>query len=451
MPKFLLRIVTLLLVPCLIADPGLATTYSLREHFPTIQIQLQTHFQEQALALVSSSDRQNLQWWPSLRPVRHLFVAMILTAAAGQMIGQPKVQNPTAQGQPPISVATSRVGATSPQAAQAEKSRLPSYFATLKDLSTGDWIHAGRPYYGTNEFHHERFFQAIRGKSGAMLGVSFQQNFNFALHGQASVYVILDINPVVTEVLVPYIGRLMEMSETRQEFMSQLIGVELSNSQVEQLMQPNLSAWRWYRLMDELIDRQTVGHGDAAQRMFEAEILPHLSITPEQRRIAIQYLRDLVTVPPPDPFRDTGAGLIVFLRDQVREDDDELRPNALATWLSNEENYQSIRALWLKGGIVGVTGDIRDFRGASRIGKWLRERGETVSAIYISNLRAREVIGTGDGLDRMYRALDQLPLRSDALLLDAADLYAHVIPYSIARKSRNNQIDPIYLALVCFW
>ena len=49
-------------------------------------------------------------------------------------------------------------------------------FATLRILSTGSWNDAANATVGTNEYGHENFYKALKGRRGAIIGVSFQQN-----------------------------------------------------------------------------------------------------------------------------------------------------------------------------------------------------------------------------------------------------------------------------------
>jgi hypothetical protein len=59
---------------------------------------------------------------------------------------------------------------------------------------------------------------------------------------------------------------------------------------------------------------------------------------------------------------------------------------AQAGWLSAESNFQIIRSMHLRNLIVPVTGDLAGGHSLREIGRYARERGLALSALYVSNV-----------------------------------------------------------------
>ncbi len=433
MPKYVLKIVAALLAGCLVADPALAGGNQLTalENLPVTS----TSFASEALVGA---------------PVH--FISYLLTSGkvrvAASLLGAALSTSFTpSAAQPP---ASARWVLEAPA-----QSQLQDYFSKLRALSVGTWKNA-RPdvYLQTNESLHHEFFEALQGRGGVMMGVSLQQNLDFIVHGHPSYYVLLDINPVVTEVMIPALGRLMERYPTRRQFLSHLAGMELTDAEIAGLVEPKrkhpqgkfASQNQWHEYVSHVAARQPDGHADEILWIFDHDILPFLSLSPEQVNISHTALEWLSS------FGVTG--LNDFLNHHVRQswhmDVDE--KDDIATWLNSEENYQTIRSFWLQGRLLGVSGDIRG-SSLERVGNHFRALGEKFSMVYVSNIpdylfRMMSEDGRQLVLDNFLTLLGQLPLREDALYLYADEkLYGHVLPFPAEKRSSGLAQESPALAL----
>ncbi len=352
------------------------------------------------------------------------------------------------------------------QASSAKQTPLTHYFNTLYNefgTSATYWNMAATPYIITNEDNEAYFSQAIKNKGGAMIGVSFDQNFSFAVHGDASAYIIVDINPMVTEVFVPFFGRLLELAPTRREFLSLLTGIDLSNDDVIALLEPKISqknAPQQFPTIAHILDGEsredylTLEHQERRLSIFKKifsekgfnhcailyelvkrDIFPKLQVNDSQKKITTLFFDTL--------YGRYGAGLRDFIYYHAIAG---LSSRRGKTWLSTEFNYLHIRKLWMQGKIMGMTSDIKS-PSVARLSHWLLRFGDKVSAIYISNVE-EYISEEGDThLIETYNVIDKLPLREDALMLSAISLsplgaldnklIPHVNPYTQMRWIQN--------------
>jgi len=87
-------------------------------------------------------------------------------------------------------------------------------------------------------------------------------------------------------------------------------------------------------------------------------------------------------------------------------------------FLASEEDFQFIKSLQARSLVIPVVGDVAGPKALSAIGRFLSERGASVSAFYASNV---EFYLFGDGLfDRFVANLRRLPRREGAQLIRSA-------------------------------
>ena len=99
------------------------------------------------------------------------------------------------------------------------------------------WQHFGPPYFSTNEKLLNRFYSRFEGAGGVTVGVSFQQNFSLLVHAKPQLCVIFDYNPGVTEILVPFMGQILSESSTRRDFLSTLLGADITDDETRQMLE----------------------------------------------------------------------------------------------------------------------------------------------------------------------------------------------------------------------
>jgi hypothetical protein len=91
------------------------------------------------------------------------------------------------------------------------------------------------------------------------------------------------------------------------------------------------------------------------------------------------------------------------------------RDGRRANWLITEDSYRVIRSMQLDNRIVPVVGDLAGPHALREIGTVLRERGDSLSAFYASNVEFY-LMGSGS-FDRFASNLGTLPMHTNALLI----------------------------------
>ncbi|HLH00882.1 MAG TPA: hypothetical protein VKX49_31540 [Bryobacteraceae bacterium] len=297
------------------------------------------------------------------------------------------------------------------------------------------------PYFTDNERGAEKFFNRFQRIGGVMIGAGFQQNFTYLVHGRPELYVFFDINPDVTEILVPFFGELMARARMRRDFLAALTGVPFSEHDVRRLLEPRPSPE----------NKETLGAYLAGvvagflsrrpeqerRRSFERQLGPIIArkVLSATRRAQLSTWFDLLE-------EDMLAGGKFFeqsARASWIAGADDARRDQLAGWLSTEENYQLVRRAWTDGRIVGITGDING-PSVGKLAQWLRKTGEAgpprqVTFFYLSNIGA-SIMGheKPQYFAQMYRHLAQLPISGRAVTLIAqGDNVAYLRTYAQAR------------------
>jgi len=102
-------------------------------------------------------------------------------------------------------------------------------------------------------------------------------------------------------------------------------------------------------------------------------------------------------------------------------------PNgARSHFLASVEDYQFVRDLALGGRLVPVVGDFAGAHALPAVGDFLRERGQTVSAFYVSNVEFY-LLRSG-GFNQYVENVRSLPLRDDSLFIRVYFDYGHPHP-----------------------
>jgi hypothetical protein len=91
------------------------------------------------------------------------------------------------------------------------------------------------------------------------------------------------------------------------------------------------------------------------------------------------------------------------------------RAGRVGSYLAMESDYQFIRAMQKRDAIVPVTGNLSGEHALLAIGRLLRERGEQVSAIYVSNVE--DYLFREGAFARYSRNLGQLPRNARSVII----------------------------------
>lgn len=293
------------------------------------------------------------------------------------------------------------------------------YYSTLEKLSepvATRWQHFGPPYFSTNEKLLNLFYPRFDGVGGVTVGVSFQQNFSLLVHARPELCVIFDYNPGVTEVLVPFMGQVISAAPTRREFVSALLGADLTGQETRQLLEGEAPV---ATVLGKVLERTEPAKRQAAiERLREILRGKVLSRLPAEATIAMRAdaLKWIDILENEELL--TGA----FFTDAIAPyqlSGSPAEQQRLAGWLSTEENYALVRSYWLAGKVIGVTGDISG-TSVAKLAQYLRDARLAATVFYVSNVGVSVEGHVPEKWFRdLYQTLGQVPAASDALTLVA--------------------------------
>ena len=300
---------------------------------------------------------------------------------------------------------------------------LKQYSALNAELSAPVPQPYATPYFTDNERAAENFYPRFEGIGGVMIGTGFQQNFTFLIHGRPDLYVFFDINPDVTEILVPFFGRLIAESPTRRDFLSTLTGAPFTPNDVRRLLHPSRPSWEIPEALGSSLPAVVGGILDRVpkeqrRRNFEERmnrLLVQRKLSAEHRAQIMNWFglieEDMLTGG--KFFEQSAQASWIAGNDRAKR-------NQLAGWLSTEETYSAVRRAWIEGRVIGVTGDIAG-PSIAKLARWLQQtRKPQVTVLYLSNIGA-SIMGhqTPAYFAQLYQTLGQLPLSPNAVTLIA--------------------------------
>ena len=122
-------------------------------------------------------------------------------------------------------------------------------------------------------------------------------------------------------------------------------------------------------------------------------------------------------------------------------------PRGQSHFLGSEEDYRFVRELTVSGRLVPVVGDFAGDHAVQAVGDFLRERGETVSSFYVSNVEFY-LLRSG-GFRQYVENVRSLPLREDSLFIRAYFDYGQSHPAGLPghRSTTVLQRIPRFLSL----
>jgi hypothetical protein len=216
---------------------------------------------------------------------------------------------------------------------------------------------------------------------GAYIGVGPDQNFSYIAAIRPSVAFVLDVRR--DNLLLHLLFKaLFEMSETRAEYLSKLFGRRLAAApdrwraatleQIASQLDAVSPRSEDVRILRQQVDARIAGFGvplsgsDFATiaRFHQAFIDAGLSLKFQSWGRA------------PRSYYPTYRDLL------FETDRDKHRGNFLVA----ENDYQFVRGLQLRDAVVPVVGDLAGPRALVAIGRAIRQRGEELSAFYVSNV-----------------------------------------------------------------
>jgi hypothetical protein len=216
---------------------------------------------------------------------------------------------------------------------------------------------------------------------GAYVGVGPDQNFSYIAAVRPSVAFIIDVrrDNLLLHVLFK---ALFEISDTRADYLGHLFG---------RTLRPPPDQWRSATLekIVRQIDTAQPGADDlqALQKHVAGQIAGFgLGLSPQDLATIRRFHQTFIDAGLSLKFQSFGRAPRSYYptyRELLLETD---RAGRQANFLASEDDYQFVRGLQLHDAVVPVVGNLAGTSALAAIGQAVRQRGETVSALYVSNV-----------------------------------------------------------------
>lgn len=358
---------------------------------------------------------------------RNYFVVPLSVATL--VYGCTRPTTTTATVAPPTSAPTASLSAPAATVAPvAATGMLPQrlgdaeYWKLVSDISEPGGYFRIEDNYTSNEMEVGQLYTMLRTNSvsgDVYMGVGPEQNFTYMASVKPKMAFIVDIRrQAVMQHLM--FKAMFEMAKDRGEFVALLFakpraaGIDAST--------PIQKIWELYRTVqsdsalaaknyERVVDRLTKQHG--------------FTFTPDETAQLRSVFNAFYYYGPSISTRGSQGGRGGYGGDFSDltgfSNDASGQPRS---FLSSEENYQTIKALHEKNLIVPVSGDFGGPKTIRAIGAYLKERNAVVRAFYVSNV---EQYLFQDGKDRAFYAnVAELPVDSSSVFIR---------PYSMRRSS----------------
>ncbi len=215
-------------------------------------------------------------------------------------------------------------------------------------------------------------------RDGVYVGVGPNQNFTYIANIQPRLAFVIDIRrDNMLEHLIFKV--LTEKAETRQEYLSFLIGRPIhgppltENASLEEIVTSIEAA-----SPDETFHREQLG-----EILETLHSWPELNLSPTDshdiERIYREFFRQGLDI----KYDSWRSFFFPTLKEFLLETDLEKKHR---NWLATAESYRVVQTLQRANRIVPVVGDFAGDYAFRRLGSLLHARGETVSALYVSNV-----------------------------------------------------------------
>jgi hypothetical protein len=248
-------------------------------------------------------------------------------------------------------------------------------------------------------------------RGGVYIGVGPDQNFSYIARIRPTVAFILDIRR--DNLLLHLLFKaLFAESRNRIEYLCLLTGRPFPET-TEEWADAEIS-----RLV-EYVDSTEPGASTAQDTQLRDRIRG-FGVEVSQEEIATierfhgEFVREGLSL----QFKTFGRAIQSYnptFRELLLETD---RAGQHRSFLASEEDFQFVRALQFRGGVIPVVGDLAGDHALAAMGEWMEERGERLSAFYVSNV---EDYLLRDGRFAQYiKNLEALPHDSRSVVIRSA-------------------------------
>ncbi|MBI4446529.1 MAG: hypothetical protein HY645_11545 [Acidobacteria bacterium] len=296
-----------------------------------------------------------------------------------------------------------------------------------------------------NFVSNESSFQQVLGKlkelkieGGTYIGVGPEQNLTYIAHLRPSIAFIVDIRRQnLLEHLI--FKAIFDFAETRQEFLSILFSKPLKAETAKE-QSPSI---------ERLIEYFEAAPSDQAslqanlmrlRKKIEKEYRVKLSASDLER---IRYIYGAFYRENLD-IRSFRRPYIPTLRDLLLETD---LKGEHRHFLASDEDYGFLREMHRRHLIIPLVGDFGGFHAFAALGRYLKERRETVSVFYVSNV---EPYLLRDGKwDQYVSNIRRLPFSNKSLFIRAYFDYLYPHPEQDPRHAMATLLQRIETFLKC--
>lgn len=299
-------------------------------------------------------------------------------------------------------------------AARVEVQRSRSFAAQISQLSE-----PGGDFDTDNLISNERSYLQVlpaltrAGVSGgAYIGVGPDQNFSYIAAVRPSIAFIVDVRR--DNLLLHLLFKaLFTMSATRIEYLCALFDCATP---------PALTEWKGApiaRLVEYVAARPSAAAAAAvADRQIDA-VIRGFGVPLSERDVATmhRFHRTFIDRGLDLKFETTGRAPQRYYpsyRDLLLQTDPDGRPS---NFLASEESYAFVRSLETHDLVIPVVGDLSGPSALAAIGRVMAERGEMLSAFYVSNVENYLFQGQGGGFAKFIENLSRLPRSERSVLI----------------------------------
>jgi hypothetical protein len=250
----------------------------------------------------------------------------------------------------------------------------------IRELSEGGGYFWSNNYISneTSYLHVLDSLERLEVASGAYVGVGPNQNFTYIANIRPRIAFVVDIrrDNMLEHLLFKV---LMEKAETRQEYLSFLTGRPIHGPPLDETA-----------TIEEIV--HFIERAEPDETFFRRQLLdllhtlrswPELELGLDDlqdiERIYWEFFRQGLDI----KYDSWRSFFFPTLKEFLLETDLE---NRRRNWLASAESYQFVRDLHRKNLIIPAVGDFAGEHAFQRLGSILEKRGETVSAVYVSNV-----------------------------------------------------------------
>jgi len=214
---------------------------------------------------------------------------------------------------------------------------------------------------------------------GVYIGVGPDQNFSYIARIRPEVAFIVDIRR--DNLLLHLMFKaLFAISRNRMEYLAHLTGTRAPED-IEGWSDASINGIVAY------LDRQTeTGEIGVSRRLQEAVRAFGVPVSDEEMQTIHRFHAELMNRRLSLRFHSQGRlprSYYPTYRELLLETDREGRQ---LSYLASEADYQFLRSLQARGGVIPVVGDLGGTHALSAIGKWMKERNQHLAAFYVSNV-----------------------------------------------------------------